>query len=329
MKNWFITGGCGFIGRNLIKLLTSRSDACVRVYDNLSVGSLEDLEQVGEVKTVEVSSSRWSPDRIEVVIGDVSESDMISQAAKEANIFVHLAANTGVIPSIKEPLVDCRTNVIGTVNCLEAARQNRADHFLFASSSAPLGEQDPPLHENLLPHPISPYGASKAAGENYCFAYHASYGIPTTVLRFSNVYGPLSGKKGSVVALFIKQALQGNPLVVYGDGTQTRDYLFVEDLARCIIATSESASAAGKLFQVATGTETSLNTLLAYLKELLEPTVGAMEIEYQPFRAGEIVRSYADPSKIVDAIGWKPEVSFYDGLKQTVHWFVNVRRHTG
>src|SRR5829696_7233277 len=160
---------------------------------------------------------------VELVVGDILDDGLALRAAEGADVIVHFAANTGVMPSIENPRADCMSNVVGTLNYLVAARHNGARRFVFASSGGTtIGEAAPPIHEEMVPHPVSPYGASKLAGEGYCSAYYGTFGIDTVALRFGNVYGPLSGHKNSVVARFIKRASGAEVLEIYGDGTQAR-----------------------------------------------------------------------------------------------------------
>ena len=188
--NFLVTGGCGFIGRNLIARLTSAHDHRVRVVDNFSVGRPDDLMSIlGE-----------GAKRVEVVEADIADSELARQAAVGVDVIVHLAANTGVAPSVANPRADCLTNVIGTLNYLEASREAGVRRFVFASSGAPVGDCVPPIHEELPAHPVSPSGASKLAGEAYCSAYKRSFGIDTVALRFGNCYGLYSSHKSSVVA---------------------------------------------------------------------------------------------------------------------------------
>jgi UDP-glucose 4-epimerase len=222
LSNVLITGGCGFIGRNLIRMLLERGDS-IRVLDNLSVGTRDELALVANI----IECNGWQAGgNVSLCVGDIRDRHACMQAAEGADAVVHLAAQSGVLPSIENPVFDCETNVLGIVNMLEACKEKGAGHFVFASSSAPLGETVPPIHEEMVAKPLSPYGASKLAGEGYCSAYSSSFDIKTSVLRFSNVYGPDSGHKGSVVALFFRRALEGKPLIVYGSGGQTRDFIY-------------------------------------------------------------------------------------------------------
>src|SRR4051795_3399335 len=230
VKRWLVTGGCGFLGRNLVAQLVYEGNCEVRVLDNFEVGCREDLEAAisrhGEVRG---GSAPASTSRLEIIKADILDDKAVQTAAFGCDFLVHLAANTGVTQSVENPLRDFRVNVVGTLNCLEAARHADVKRFVFASSGAPLGEAEPPVHEEKAPRPRSPYGASKLAGEGYCSAYWHSYGLETVALRFGNVYGPHSCHKGSVVATFIRRALSGKPLIVHGDGGQTRDFIFIDD----------------------------------------------------------------------------------------------------
>jgi UDP-glucose 4-epimerase len=250
---WLITGGCGFIGRNLVKNLTDEEGHFIRVMDNLSVGTRKDLSNVCDFIEADVSALNSDPDsKTELIVGDILDSDLAVKAAQGMDVIVHLAANTGVAPSVENPRLDCEKNVFGTLNMLEAARINQMNRFIFASSGAPAGECEPPIHEEMPPHPVSPYGASKLSGEGYCSAYFHTFGINTVCLRFGNVYGPLSGHKDSVVAKFIKHIMEGKPLEIYGDGSQTRDFIFTDDLIKAIRLAAQIDNIGGEIFQIAT-----------------------------------------------------------------------------
>ncbi len=209
-----VTGGCGFIGVNLARNLLAAGYEPV-AYDNLSTGRLGDGQAAGYTDVIEA---------------DILDADALAAAARGVYGVVHLAARTGVIDSVNDPRGDLETNVVGTLNALIAARDGRASGFVLASSGAPLGSVEPPGHEKLAPRPLSPYGTSKLAGEGLCSAFAGSYGLAANALRFTNVYGPFSYHKGSVVAAFMKRIMDGDPLVIYGDGNQTRDFLYVDDL---------------------------------------------------------------------------------------------------
>lgn len=318
---WAITGGCGFIGLSLLRRLRREPETSVRLIDSLVVGTRGDLENVAPWSEVAPDAAWGGDGEVQLVIGDIRDATCMDAAIKGADVVVHLAACTGVIPSVEDPLEDCMVNVIGTANCLDAARRGSARRFIFASSGAPLGECEPPLHEDVPARPVSPYGASKTAGEAYCSAFHRTYGLGTVALRFGNVYGPSSHRKQSVVAKFIKRALDGKDLVIYGDGAQTRDYLYVQDLVKCILAAAR-AEVGGELFHVATNVETPLNELVEMLRGQLEPHCGPLKVVHEPARAGEVLRSRAEAAKAERMLGWKATCSLAAGLGETAKWFV-------
>lgn len=325
---WLITGGCGFIGTTLIKVIKlSDPLALIRILDNESVGDIEDVRCISDAEYASIDSFELpSAGCVQVLVGDIRNKDDCLLAAKGVSHIVHLAANTGVQPSIADPCFDLEANVLGVVNMLEAARSASVAKFVFASSGAPIGEGEPPIHEEAVCRPISPYGASKLAGEAYCSAYYGSFGVPTIALRFSNVYGPMSGSKGSLVAKLLTRAFSGEPWVVNGDGSQTRDFIFSEDLAKAIYRGATS-SVKGELFQVATGVETSVSRVVDLLTDMLASKAALHpEIKTGPSLAGDVLRNYSDISKIKRILGWEPAVSLEEGLVDTIDWFVNSRK---
>jgi UDP-glucose 4-epimerase len=323
VKNWLITGGCGFIGTSLIqKLLEMDSEVNVRVFDNLTVGSREDLAEVADFK--EVSSIEGAPKGIELYVGDIRDADLASKSVKGCDCIVHLAANTGVGPSVEEPRVDMAANVIGTFNMLEAARNESVNKFIFASSGAPIGElKTPPIHEELPAHPVSPYGASKLAGEGYCSAYFNSFDINTICLRFGNVYGPRSKHKASVVAKFIKQAINGEVCEIFGDGGQTRDFIYIVDLVEALICAG-AKDIGGEVFQIATNSESTVIDIANRIKkELLSRNI-KMEIIFGSTRLGDVRRNFSDTTKAGNLLGWKSQTTLDDGIVKTVEYFLGT-----
>jgi len=310
------------LGTNLIARLVEQDDCKIRIVDNLSVGTREDLLTVCDF----VETDRPVPDaKVELWVADITDADLALNAARGMECIVHLAANTGVIPSVEDPRADLLSNVVGTFNYLEAARHGRAKKFIFASSGAPLGEQVPPITEAKVPKPVSPYGASKLAGEGYCTAYYSSFGLKTIALRFGNVYGCRSTHKGSVVAKFIKQALDGEILTIYGDGNQTRDFIYVDDLINAIML-AICSDFGGEIFQIATHKETTINEIAEMLKNIIEDRTGmAVNLTYAEERAGEVRRNFSDISKAQRMLGWKPTWPLEKGLKATVEWFIKQR----
>ena len=212
-----------------------------------------------------------------------------------------------------------QANVIGTFNMLEGARACSVDKFIFASSGAPAGVVAPPIHEELAPHPVSPYGASKLAGEGYCSAYYQTFEINTVALRFGNVYGPGSKHKSSVVAKFIRQALNGEECEIYGDGTQTRDFIYIDDLIEAIIKAS-NFNGGGETFQIASGMEMTLNELVVLLQQIYNEETGReMKINYGSARLGDVARNYADTSKANTILGWQVNTDMPTGLRNAIN----------
>ena len=328
---WLITGGCGFIGANLVRRLAAQGKHSIRIVDNLSVGTRDDLAAVSafaELNPAQVFSHPLSPLPVsslpELVVGDILDEQLTLKVSQGVDVIVHLAANAGVASSVADPRSDCLTNVVGTFNCLEAARQNQIKRFVFASSGAPIGECQPPIHEEVVPHPVSPYGASKLCGEAYCSAYYRTFGVETVALRFANVYGPFSRRKSSVVAKFIRQAITGDPLEVYGDGHQTRDFIYVGDLVDAIILAAVGDSIGGEVFQIGTGFETTVAELMSLLLPLLNKAGWTnVSARHGPPRLGDVERNFSDPSKAERMLGWQAEVALADGLARTVQWFVD------
>ncbi len=297
-----VTGGAGFIGVNLGRALVACGARAV-AFDNLSTGKTADADAAGYHDLVE---------------GDIRDADALTRAARGVDAIVHLAARTGVVDSVEDPRGDAEVNVFGTLNALLAAREGGAGAFVFASSGAPLGSAEPPGHEGLAPRPLSPYGASKLAGEGLCSAFSGSYGISATALRFTNVYGPFSYHKGSVVALCLKRIMDGESLVVYGDGKQTRDFLYVADLCEAVIA-AIALRPTGGLYQLGTGIETSVNALVELLAD--EMADQGVTIVHEPERPGEIRRAFSDISRARADLGYAPSTSLHEGLSKTGAWF--------
>lgn len=323
--NYLLTGGCGFIGANLVRrLLEAKKGFRLRVVDNLSVGTREALAAVGEfVEAGQRDLNEKPSNQLELVIADIRDGELAKRACKGVDMIVHLAANTGVIPSIEDPRSDCLTNVIGTLNYLEAARLNGVKRFVFASSGAPLGEQLPPIHEEMVPRPISPYGASKLCGEAYCSAFCGSYGLETVALRFGNVYGPYSSHKGSVVAKFIKHILASEPLPIYGDGNQTRDFVYAEDLLDAIVLAIEKPGVGGHVFQIATHREHTVGEVAEELNCLAKKYLGRTSpMIYEKERKGEVRRNFSDITKARKMLGFEPKYDLKQGLEKTFLWFL-------
>lgn len=301
MKNVLITGGAGFVGMHLTDHLLGRGEYAVTVIDNESLGERGNLPL----------------DRITFIDGDLRNVEDVKRATDGQDVIVHLAADTRVMDSIENPAFNFENNVIGTFNLLQEARAAGVQRIVAASTGgAILGDVTPPVHEKMAPQPTSPYGASKLMLEGYLSAFSASYGVSGCALRFSNIYGPRSLHKGSVVAHFYKQLLEGKPLVVYGDGSQARDYLYAGDLVEAIEAGMNSTSTGA--FQLGSGRPTTINELIDAMRTVtgLDP-----EVDYRDFRDGEVRNTWCQVDKAREGLGFDPRTPLEQGLRETWEWF--------
>jgi UDP-glucose 4-epimerase len=300
-----ITGGCGFIGINLIAYLRQRNAGHLTVLDNLSEGKKENLTEFD----------------VEFVEGDIRDVALVERTMRGIDAVIHLAADTRVVDSVENPDYNFAVNVIGTYNLLSAARSHGIQRFVMASTGgAIVGEVTPPVREDMVPKPISPYGASKLCGEAYCSAFAGAYGMRTVCLRFSNVYGPRSFHKGSVIAHFFKQILQRENLKVYGDGEQTRDFVFVDDISAGI-ASALAVEKGGNAYQLGTGVGTSVNDIIRMIEGCVG-NAGHVSTIYEPPRKGEVLRNYCDISLARRELGYSPQVELREGLARTWEWFL-------
>jgi UDP-glucose 4-epimerase len=279
----------------------------VRALDNLSRGRREYLNGVD----------------VEIVEGDIRDEAAVANALEGVETVVHLAAFGSVVESVDDPVENFDVNVRGTLVLLRAAAAASVDKLVFASTGgAIMGNKPPPVDEGTLPWPISPYGASKLCGEAYCHAFAGSFGLPVVALRFANVYGPRSDHKRGVVTNFIKQSLRGEPIVIYGDGTASRDFLYVDDLCEGITA-AVGADLHDEVVHLASGEETTINDLARAILELTD--AADTPIRYEERRRGEVERTFARPERAAELLGFEPAQSLVQGLEKTVRWFAERR----
>ena len=302
---WLITGGCGFIGANLIADLRAVGGHELRVLDDGSAAA-------GSLRACGVD-----PACLDLRRGDVRDEAAVHDAARGVDVVVHLAGATGVVGSLADPRGDASANVLGTLNVLEAARHTGA-RVVFASTTAPLVGDAPEIDERTLPAPRVPYGASKLAAEAYCQAYAASFGVASCVLRLTNVYGRGSGHKTGAIGRFLADGLAGRPLTITGDGRQTRDFLHVADVVRALSLAAARPAAAGETFQIATGRATAIIDLARRVQDLLRrqgrPVPGLSRV---PARPAEVRATHASPAKAEALLGWRAEVDLDAGLART------------
>ena len=309
--NVLVTGGAGFIGCNLVRRLLKQG-ARVRVFDNFSTGKRTNLKDLD----ISVSST------LEVFEGDLRDFALILEATKDIEIVFHQAALPSVIRSVKAPNTTNDVNITGTLNLLEACKVNKVRRVIYASSSSIYGgSEELPKHENMVPEPMSPYAVSKIAGEHYMRVFRHLYSIETVILRYFNVYGPYqdpTSEYSGVISKFITAFIKNRPITVYGDGEQSRDFIYVDDVVTANILAAE-AQVSGEIFNVAGGNRYSLNQMI----EILKTIFGKKEYEviYTDTRLGDVKHSQADVDKLKKATGFETAVKFADGLLNTARWY--------
>lgn len=304
-----VTGGAGFVGSNLVDRLLAEGHS-VDVLDDLSTGSLANLADARSVSTGALTIHQLDirvPDTVDLIV------------RRRPDIIFHLAAQADVRVSLEQPAFDAAVNILGSVNVLEGARLARAERVIFAASGGTLyGEPDDadlPLNEGHSQHPLTPYGVSKKAVLDYLYAYRKLYSIEFVALALANVYGPRQDPYGEagVIAIFARRLLNGDPVVIFGDGEQTRDFIYVDDVVDAFVRAGSRGG--GLLCNIGTGRETSINDLV---RELARASgVDATPI-HAPRRAGELLRSCLDPERASIQLGWRPWTSLEEGARSVI-----------
>lgn len=299
-----ITGGAGFIGSHILAQLQGRRDMDVVVFDNLSSGSKEHV-----------------PAGMELVEGDVCDEAAVDAlfADHHFDAVIHLAAQTMVPTSVEQPVLDCRINLEGVLHVLEACRTHGTGHILFSSSAAVYGDNlHIPLKETERLVPTSPYGITKMTTEHYLRVYHELYGMDATVFRFANVYGERQGEKGEggVVSIFCKLLSQRQGITVFGDGNQTRDFVYAGDIAQAIIRALPLKGY--HTMNVSTGQETSINDLIRSFEKAVGYTV---PVQYTAPRTGDILRSVLSNEALKRDLGFVPAMDLEEGIRRTYDWY--------
>jgi nucleoside-diphosphate-sugar epimerase len=306
-----VTGGAGFIGSNLVRALLDRGDE-VRVLDNFSTGKRENLGPF--------------ENRIQLIEGDIRSYHIVHEAVSDINVIFHQAALPSVPRSINDPITTNQVNVEGTLNLLDAAKDAGVRRLVYASSSSIYGSNPAlPKQEDMTPLPISPYAVAKMAGEKYCQAFAWTYGLETVCLRYFNVFGLGQDPKSqysAVIPLFITAFLDGGRVTVHGDGEQSRDFSYVDNVVHANLLAAEADGASGEVFNVACGERTSLNQILEHLRVITGLDV---EVENVQDRAGDVKHSLADIGKAASILDYRPGVSVEDGLRRSVAWYRTMR----
>jgi UDP-glucose 4-epimerase len=299
-----VTGGAGFVGATLVRRLVA-SGYRVRVLDNLTTGDAAHLAGVDA----------------ELVTGDIRDAAALDAALDGINSVIHLAAAGSVIGSVQDPALNFDVNVNGTFQVLDAARRAGVARTVQASTGGALiGDATPPVNERSLPKPLSPYGASKLAGEGYAHAFAKTYGIRTAAIRFGNVYGPWCARKRGVLNVFFESIHDGRPLVIYGDGTSSRDYVHVEDISNALqLALEKDDLPGGTVLHAASGVETSITELAGLCRGAAG--VPGHPIEYRSARAGEVGRNFASYDLAREVLGYSPTVKREEGIPRLWEWF--------
>lgn len=309
-----ITGVAGFIGSNIAEELLKKG-AIVTGIDNLYTGSIENIKEIIE-----------NPN-FKFIKADIRNINDIFEATRDINVIFHEAAQTSVPESIEKPDFCNEVNVVGSLNILNCARRNNVDKVVFASSAAIYGD-DPrlPKKEDMYAQPKSPYGVSKLSAEAYMIAFNQTYGMNTTCLRYFNVYGPKQRNSpySGVLSIFISKIFNNENLVIFGDGTQTRDYVYVKDVVKANVLSIERKKSMGKVINIGTGIQIDLNTVAKLLQKLCNKT--ELKILYNEKRGGDIQNSVADIGLAKEVLGYKPEYDVEKGLKEYIDFYKKFLR---
>jgi len=309
MEKYLVTGGAGFIGSNIVKKLLEQGEL-VRAVDNFSTGRKENIEEFLENSN------------FEFIEGDITDLKTCQEAVKGIDFVLHQAAVPSVPRSIADPIRSNNANVLGTLNMLIAARDEKVKRFVYASSSSIYGDNpELPKKEDFLVRPISPYSLTKYAGERYCQIFYNIYQVPTICLRYFNVFGPKQNpdsQYSAVIPKFIKAFLSDEKPVIFGDGKQSRDFTFVDNVVSANVLAAKSKTGLGEVFNIACEGETSLNELVGFLQEISGKKI---EAEYKEARLGDVPHSKADISKAKEFLGYRSLVDIKEGLKKTFDWY--------
>jgi UDP-glucose 4-epimerase len=308
MRKYVVTGGAGFIGSALVRALIADGAERVTVIDNLSSGKLANLDEM--------------IDRVEMHLADIRDFDQIAPVLTGADAVFHLAAIPSVPRSIEQPVICHQVNIDGTFQLLRACVEGKVRRVVYAASSSAYGDSETlPKHESMLPQPKSPYALQKLTGEYYASVFHSCYGLDTVSLRFFNVYGPRqdpSSPYSGVLSVFMKALLERRAPAIFGDGEQSRDFTYVEDVANLVLKASRASGVGGRMYNAGNGRRYTLN----HIWEMLQKIEGVnLEPLYGPPRAGDVRHSMADVTAAVRDLGHAPRFDIEEGLRRTLEWY--------
>lgn len=308
MRRYVVTGGAGFIGSALVRQLLARGDGTVTVVDNLMTGTEKNLQEVVT--------------RIDFNRADIRDYAKVVEAVRGADVVFHLAAIPSVPRSIHDPVPSHEVNVNGTFNVLRACAEEKAGRVVYAASSSAYGDTEAlPKKETMLPNPKSPYAVQKLVGEHYANVFHSCFGLETVALRFFNVYGerqdPSSPYSG-VLSLFMKALIERRSPMIYGDGEQTRDFTYVEDVAMLCLKAATAPDIGGKMYNAGNGQRYSLNQVWNLLQKIEGVSLAA---SYGPPREGDVRDSQADTTAARSELGHDPQYTLEQGLRRTLAWY--------
>lgn len=308
MAKYLVTGGAGFLGSNIVESLVENGDKVV-VYDDFSTGSKKNVQDYKQTE-------------VRVVEGDVREAKLLRKAARGCDYLLHLASPSGVEQSVKDPEATLDVGFTGTLNALMAARDLKVKRFIYASSCAVYGESPVlPKEETMLPTPYSPYGAAALLGEELARVFYSTYRLETVSLRLFNVYGPrqaIKGDSAGVVSRFCAAILKGQTPQVYGDGKQSRDFVYISDVVEAFRLACTAPKAEGEVFNIASGSRMSVAGLLSWFQTLLEKEITADTKEARP---SDVRHSLAEIVKAQEVLGYRPRVSIAEGLTKSLVWY--------
>lgn len=308
-----VTGGAGFVGSHLAEALLAK-ECEVTIFDNLSNGFMENISHILK-----------RGDKVKFIKGDLRNPEDCAKAVEGADVVFHEAAQINPVLAVEDPVLDFEINARGTLNMLEAARKEAVRKFMFASTNVYANPRYLPIDEN---HPIdllSPYAASKLSGEGYCIVYNNTYALKTVRLRYTNIYGPRqrsTKNESGVVTIFIERVLKGIRPTIFGDGEQTRDFIYVSDIVQANVLAAESDRSHGEAFNIGLGQETSVNTIA----DLILKIGGREDLvpERGPERAADFKRCVANITKAKETFGFKPQMDLATGLRATIDWWKSL-----